>query len=320
MEETARKKIIVPWDFNDQEAKFPLLHAYQLAQVRGDDIILLASLKRPGLFGSKEEFTSQHVQLVKRISDVASQYTESLNQEFEAALQEQQHSRDEVVAEEDAEHESSNTAVREHSHVDITGEVLVYSNLQNDFRDFYYTHNANLVVTRQFLLNNEQKKLVDMVDFLLKVKASRVEGIPFIIANKAPSHVYYTDLVVPVTTQRTFRETVRWIIQIANYYHCNVNLIRPPAISDSLQKFNLATNISFIKKFLEEQDIIYGLKTGSRKIKFEDSVFEFMQNIDADILILMSDQYTTYFPNKKINIDTPVMLINPLQKKFQSFY
>ena len=158
-----------------------------------------------------------------------------------------------------------------------------------------------------------------MVDFLLRVKSSRQEGIPFIIANKPPVHKYYTDLVVPVTPQRTFKETVRWIIQIANYYHCNVNLIRPPALNDQQQKFNLSTNINFAKKFFEESDIVYGLKTGNRKTKFEDAVFEFMNTIDADLLVLMSDQFTSFFAGKIVNIDTPVMFINPILKKFQSF-
>ena len=41
--------------------------------------------------------------------------------------------------------------------------------------------------------------------------------------------------------------------------------------------------------------------------------------IDADLLILMSDQFSSYFPNKRVDIDTPVMFINPILKKLQSF-
>jgi len=41
--------------------------------------------------------------------------------------------------------------------------------------------------------------------------------------------------------------------------------------------------------------------------------------LEADLLVLMSDQLLTYFPSKKIDIDTPVMFINPILKKTQSF-
>ena len=96
-------------------------------------------------------------------------------------------------------------------------------------------------------------------------------------------------------------------------------MIRPPALNDPAQKFDLSTNINFVKKYLDEQDIVYGLKTGNRKSRFEDSVFDFVNMIEADLLILMSDQFSTYFSSKVVNVDTPVMFINPLLKKFQSF-
>ena len=313
MEESARKKIIVPWDFRE-ESQYPLLHAYQLAQVRGDDIVLLTTIERPGIFGSKEKFTNQHIELQRRIEEEAARYNAKLRAEFGASAA----PAAPIVTHPDFP-DVPLSAARAIEQVEIIGEVLSYDNLRNDFRDYYYTHDANLVVTRQFVTPLGAKKEDDMIEFLLRVKSSRQEGIPFIIANNAPTHKYYTDLVVPVTPNRTFKETVRWIIQISSYYHCNVNLIRPPALNDAMQKFNLSTNINFAKKYFEELDIIYGLKTGNRKAKFEDSVFEFMQMIDADLLILMSDQFSSYFPNKRMDIDTPVMFINPILKKLQSF-
>ncbi len=303
-----KKKIIVPWDFRE-ETNIALLHAFQLAQVRGDDVVLLTTIEKPGLFGKKEKFTEQHIELKKHIESEAASYNDQLNEKYKAAFL-AQHSQEPVSGEGGSE--------RVYEHVQITGEVLCYNNLRNDFRDYYFSNNANLVVTRQYV-GHEGKKPDDMVDFLLKVKSSRQEGIPFIIVNKAPSHNYYTDLVVPVTPNRTFKETVRWIIQISSYYHCNVNLIRPPALNDPAQKFDLSTNINFVKKYLDEQDIVYGLKTGNRKSRFEDSVFDFVNMIEADLLILMSDQFSTYFSSKVVNVDTPVMFINPLLKKFQSF-
>lgn len=303
-----KKKIIVPWDFRE-ENNIALLHAFQLAQVRGDDVVLLTTIEKPGFFGKKEKFTKQHIELKQHIESEAASYNDQLNEKYKAAFL-AQHSQEPVSGEGGSE--------RVYAHVQITGEVLCYNNLRNDFRDYYFSNNANLVVTRQYV-GHEGKKPDDMVDFLLKVKSSRQEGIPFIIVNKAPSHNYYTDLVVPVTPNRTFKETVRWIIQISSYYHCNVNLIRPPALNDPAQKFDLSTNINFVKKYLDEQDIVYGLKTGNRKSRFEDSVFDFVNMIEADLLILMSDQFSTYFSSKVVNVDTPVMFINPLLKKFQSF-
>ena len=296
MTESIRNRIIVPWDFS-QESLTQLLHAYQLAQVRGDDILLLAAIKRPGLFGSKKKFDKLRQELMSRVQKDAERHNEKFKQENAAV---------------------SSETPKEFREVTIYGDIIVYRNLRTDFRKYYFAQKSNLVVTSQFL-TLDGKKTINMIRFLSRVKSSMREGIPFIVVNKPPSHKYYKELILPVSSSRTFKETVRWIIQIAGYYNCNVNMIRPSAVNDSLQKFNMSTNISFAKKYFSQYDIVYGLRTATRKVKFEDSVFEFIRMLEADLLVLMSDQLLTYFPSKKIDIDTPVMFINPILKKTQSF-
>ena len=87
----------------------------------------------------------------------------------------------------------------------------------------------------------------------------------------------------------------------------------------------MANNMYFIKKLLDNNNIIYGVKTAKKNQPYHYEIFRFAHDIEADLIVMMSDKYKEYvlhngddqeFQKEEI----PVMCIKPLPKKLQQFY
>lgn len=136
--------------------------------------------------------------------------------------------------------------------------------------------------------------------------------IPFILTQNAPQHQYYKEMVVAIDHDRKYKETIAWIINLAHYYRCNVNIIKP-YITDEFQKKDMANNIYFTKKMLDKANIVYGIKTAKKSQPYKDEIFHFAEVIDADIVVMMAKQYRKWL-DKDASIDVsgvPVMVIPP---------
>lgn len=166
--------------------------------------------------------------------------------------------------------------------------------------------NANLVVM-PFHHKFGTKKM-EGGDFIKLMKAAIV---PFIVVKHPPRHRYYKELVVPINHDRKYKETLAWIIYLAHYYRCNVNIIKP-YITDDFMKKDMANNIYFTKKMLDKQNIVYGIKTAKKKKPFKSEIFRFTELIDADIIVMMAKQYDRWIDNDdKLKLDSPIMVVPP---------
>jgi nucleotide-binding universal stress UspA family protein len=142
-------------------------------------------------------------------------------------------------------------------------------------------------------------------------KAMKEAIVPFIVVKKPPRHKYYKELVIPIDHDKKYKETIAWIIYLAHYYRCNVNIIKP-FITDDFMKKDMANNIYFTKKMLDKQNIIYGIKTAKKKQSFKSEIFRFSELIDADIIVMMAKQYQKWIDNDdKLSLDTPIMIVPP---------
>ncbi len=97
-----------------------------------------------------------------------------------------------------------------------------------------------------------------------------------------------------------------------------MNIIRPPLTEEAAKK-QMNDNIFFAKMILGSRNVVYGVKTASSKEAFRDEVFKFAKDIDADLLIVMSNKLDFYFSSREVGSGIPCMLINPLVKRFISF-
>ncbi len=277
--ESIKKVVLVPWDFTEG-SEFALQHAIQLAEAGENEIMLFHIIPRSTIY----DF------FVKKVNIKA---IETYNKKFDA------------VAE---------STFQKYG---IRPQTLVMEGAPKRLiRQLITTANVNLIVAYHSYLFNG--KIFRSSNFLKDLIFKDIT-LPFIVINKPPKHSHYIEIVIPVDYDRKFKEAVHWIIYLAKYYKCNINLIKP-YLTDDGQKKQMANNIYFTKKMLDGVGIVYGIKTAKKKGTFGDEVFKFGQIIEADLILIMTDKYDYFVDAKREkSLDIPVMCVNPRVKKYQSF-
>lgn len=277
--ESIKKVVLVPWDFTEG-SEFALQHAIQLADAGDNEIMLLHIIPRPAIL----DFLSRKVN-IKEIESINKKFNETLELVFQK--------------------------------YGIRPQTLVQEgNPKRIIRNLITTVNVNLIVS--YHTYSHGGKLIRSSS-LLKDLIFKEITLPFIVINKPPKHSHYIEIVIPVDSDRKFKEAVHWIIYLARYYKCNINLIKP-FLTDDGKKKQMANNIYFTKKMLDGVGIVYGIKTAKRKGAFEDEVFKFGQIIEADLILIMTNKYNYFVDAKREgSLEIPVMCVNPRVKKYQSF-
>lgn len=304
MSEQLNRVILVPWDFSEDSEK-ALAHAYQLAQMVGDNVMLVHFIRRPSLLigaGAREKLHRQEMEAQEKLKkevDRLSRLFEAKREELRQSLEQEEYQDRKV------------------QNVTILPYVLVYRNITKSLAALYSSMGVNLVVTTaNYRLPS--KKQLNMLAVLRKIKSGRLTTVPFILVKQLPTHRYYTDVVLPLDFNKNFKESIRWVAYLSSYYHCNVNIIKAPA-KNAETKQGIASNTYFTKKILDASNVVYGIKNADRNKEFRFEVENFVKEIDADLVLVMTDRIDRLFPNGEITIDVPVMLINPLAKLKQSF-
>lgn len=297
-----KQTILVPWDFT-QQSETALLHAYQLAQVVGDNILLLhiKKLSRFASKGAKAQAEDELKEVRLKMDREVAQRAEQMQAErgkLEVSLRERG---------------LSNISICD---VEIRSMALVTTNLDRSISDLYAQLGVNLIVSARSYTTGGKE--YDLLKIMKKAKSSRKESMPFVIVNKPPKHKYYTEIVVPMDHDRKYKETLRWVAYLSHYYHCNVDLIKP-AFQDESLKRAMQNNIYFTKKILDTHGVVYGIKTARQDRPFYDEVKGFIKEIDADMVILMTNNLKSLFRREEMDFDVPVMYVKPLSSKLQSF-
>ena len=279
--ESVKKVVLVPWDFTEGSNN-ALLHAIQLAAAAENEIMLLHILPRSLLYHyTNKKGNPKEIQEARRKLETV---VEEIYSKYNFRPQ---------------------TLVLEGHPRKLVRDLITADEIS-----------INLIVSSKFYSYN--KKVYNAPDFLKNMVIKNFT-VPFIIINAAPAHSHYIEIVVPLDYDRKYKETLHWIIYLSKYYKCNINLIKP-FIYDEGKKKHMANNIYFTKKMLDGNKIIYGIKTAKKKSDFRDEVFRFAQNIDADLILIMSDKYDTYVHSGKTSsVSVPIMCVNPRTRKYQSF-
>jgi hypothetical protein len=277
---TAKKVVLVPWDFSN-ESEIALKHALQLADVAGNDILLLHIIPSSWLNALLGKQT------------VSGDDLDALKRKIEAVAEK-------VSAENNI----------------TTISMVLEGNPIKIVRDLITTANLNLIVANKTYTYN--KKKYNTSEFVKKLSVKSL-SIPFVIAESAPVHNHYIEIVVPLDYDKKYKEILHWIIYLSKYYKCNINLIKP-YISDEGKKKDMANNIYFTKKMLDGNKIVYGIKTAKRQNEFSAEVFKFASNIDADLILIMADKYNYFVGAQKGQLKIPVMCITPRVRKLQGFH
>ncbi len=166
--------------------------------------------------------------------------------------------------------------------------------------------NANLIISGTTYKITEKTTFTPL-EFLKRLKGL---DIPFIVAQDKPAHSYYKEIVFPLDPDKTFKETLHWIVYLSKYYNCNINIIKPYFEEEDMKK-DMANNIYFTKKTLDKKNIIYGIKTAKKKKDFQDEVLRFAEMIDSDLIVMMAKKYQKFLQDKpNYHMKIPIMVVN----------
>ena len=136
-------------------------------------------------------------------------------------------------------------------------------------------------------------------------------NIPFYLIQSAPINEKLTDIVVPVDYNEKNRVQMNWVVLLSKYFDCNINIIKP-FISSNFKNEKMKKNIYFIKQILDSKEIVFGIRTSKRDSKFDDAIYEFANEINADAIFIMSYHFKKFILRaKKFGMKVPVLCINP---------
>jgi len=205
----------------------------------------------------------------------------------------------------------------------IKPDTIVREGKIKCLKDLLLERNINLMVMGQQFSFGKYK--IDANEIISVFKTSRIKKVaPIIITQQPPAHSRYVEIVVPINYQREFKETLRWVMHLSKFYNCNINFIKP-FYTDPEKKKLMANNMYFTKKMLDNNHIVYGIKTAKKAKNYSEEITRFAGDIDADLIVIMADKYKDFMHESKSRNGQeqnhiPIMCIKPMPKKFQGFY
>jgi nucleotide-binding universal stress UspA family protein len=136
-------------------------------------------------------------------------------------------------------------------------------------------------------------------------------NIPFYLIQAPPINEKLKDIVVPVDYNEKNRVQMNWVTLLSKYFDCNINIIKP-YISSNYKNEKMKKNMYFIRQILDSKNIVFGIRTSKRDTKFNNSIYEFANEINADAIFIMSYHFKKFILKAKtFGLKVPVLCINP---------
>ncbi len=136
-------------------------------------------------------------------------------------------------------------------------------------------------------------------------------NIPFYVVQASPFSEKISDVVVPFDYNEKARVQVNWVILLSKYFSCNINILKP-YIESNYKNEKMKRNMYFVKKILDDKEVIYGIRTSRRGDKFNDAIYNFAREINADLIFIMSYDFKKFvLKAEKFGMKIPVLCINP---------
>jgi len=136
-------------------------------------------------------------------------------------------------------------------------------------------------------------------------------NIPFYLIQASPVNEKIKDIVVPVDQNEKNRVQMNWVCLLSKYFDSNINIFKP-YISDKHKNEKMRKNMLFIRNVLDAKEIVFGIRTAKRDAKFNDAIYAFANEIQADSIFIMSYHFKEFILKAKhFGLKVPVLCINP---------
>ena len=154
------------------------------------------------------------------------------------------------------------------------------------------------------------------------LKVIRGCKVPFLVVQDMPTSVKMDNIIFPIDFKRENKEKIKWAHFLCRVYNSRIHIIHP-MVKDNFFKRRIYSNIIFTKKYFENTDINFEIKSIGNKIDFVKETIEYAQNINSNLILIMTSKSLTFAdyimgPSEQQIIANaakiPVMVVNPRPK------
>ncbi len=252
----------------------------------------LKTIMVPWDFTTASEYAIQHAILLKRGSvDITLVHIVDSKQKIEGKTNELKEVAQEVAKK---------------LNIDVPNVLVRAGNIFKHLSGIAQEINALLVVMGIHDIHNKRV-----------IKVVLGSQIPYVLVKEPPKRQGYGNLVVPFDEDEKNRIQLNWVINLSKFYNCNIDMIKP-FINNNVKNEKMRNQMFFIKKNLDAKGIIYGVRTSKRGVDFHNAIFDFVEEIDADMVMMMAGKFKKYIKGVRNN-PIPIMVINPKLAKLGGF-
>lgn len=139
--------------------------------------------------------------------------------------------------------------------------------------------------------------------------------VPFYLVQEPPKTKKINDIVVPVDHYEENRVQLNWVIFLAKFFKSNINFIKP-FINSNSKNILMKKNMFFVKQLMDAKNVVYGVRTSKRDVKFLTAVSRFTKEIDGDLIFMMTYNFKDFMKTvEKENCKVPILCLNPKSVK-----
>jgi nucleotide-binding universal stress UspA family protein len=154
------------------------------------------------------------------------------------------------------------------------------------------------------------------------LKVIRGSKVPFLVVQDVPAKSKMNNILFPIDFKKENKEKIRWAHYLCNLYHAKIHIVHP-IVSDRIFRGRIYSNIVFTKKYFDNTDIQYEIKSIGKKVDFAKDTIEYAEKINADVILITTSKNLTFAdylmgPQEQYIIANlakiPVMVVNPKPK------
>jgi nucleotide-binding universal stress UspA family protein len=194
---------------------------------------------------------------------------------------------------------------------------VIKGNIFKTISSYATANNAELVIMATHGIKGMQK-----ITGSWALKVIRGSRVPFLVVQDMPPTQKMNNILFPIDFKKENKEKIRWAHYLCNLYHARIHIVHP-MVTDRIFRGRIYSNIVFAKKYFDNTDIQYEIKSIGKKIDFAKDTVEYAQKIDANIILIMTSKTLTFAdyimgPQEQYIIANtakiPVMVVNPKPK------
>lgn len=196
----------------------------------------------------------------------------------------------------------------------LTEHVVKVGDLKSCIREVLNEYTCSIIVAPEESAIHKGA----LVNIIKELSSYGDIEVPMLIASSAPTKVQDSiEVVVPMEHDPEFKDVIEWVIALSRSYGCNFDFIKP-VLTDAQPKKELINNIYFTRQVLDDNGIVYGIKTASKEASFIDDIYSFAASIEANYILTTSLNHGKLRRHARYG-EFPIIYVNPRKRRYRSF-